>query len=99
MGKWDGFGSGNPVTCPRPLPQVRYICDSIRAKSILDPFMGSGTTGVAALLAKKRFIGIEQDEVYFDYACKRIEQVWKSISGRRSKRSTKAAIDDGEARQ
>jgi site-specific DNA-methyltransferase (adenine-specific) len=78
MGKWDGFGSGNPVTCPRPLPQVRYICDSIRARSIVDPFMGGGTTGVAAIMAGKRFIGIELDKASFDYACKRIERAWKS---------------------
>jgi site-specific DNA-methyltransferase (adenine-specific) len=69
---WDGYMSDNPVGCPRPLDQMRYFCDSIRAKSILDPFMGSGTTGVAAILAGKRFVGIEQDKVAFDYACERI---------------------------
>jgi site-specific DNA-methyltransferase (adenine-specific) len=69
---WDGYAGGNPVPCPRPLSQVRYFCDSIRAHSILDPFMGSGTTGVAAILAGRRFIGIEQDPVYFEYACQRI---------------------------
>lgn len=75
---WDGYRGSNPVPCPRPLEQVRYFCESIRADSILDPFMGSGTTGVAALLAGKRFIGIEQDPVYFDYACKRIAKVAQS---------------------
>jgi len=74
---YDGYAGDNPVPCPRPLVQVRYFCESIRADSILDPFMGSGTTGVAALLAGKRFIGMEQDPVYFEYACKRIAQVWK----------------------
>lgn len=74
---WDGYTGGNPVPCPRPLEQVRYICDSIRADSILDPFMGSGTTGVAAILAGRRFVGIERDPVYFDYACKRIKAAWK----------------------
>jgi len=69
---WDGYTGDNPVPCPRPLQQVRYFCDSIRADSILDPFMGSGTTGVAAVLAGKRFVGIEQDPVYFDYAVRRI---------------------------
>lgn len=74
---YDGYKGDNPVPCPRPLLQVSYICRSIRAASILDPFMGSGTTGVAALLAGKRFIGIEQDPVYFDYACKRIAEEWR----------------------
>lgn len=39
---------------------------------ILDPFMGSGTTGVSAVMAGRRFIGIEKDERYFDVACRRI---------------------------
>lgn len=69
---WEETQQDNPVNCPRPLEQVRYICESIRAQSIIDPFMGSGTTGVAAVLAGKRFIGIEQDPVYFAYACRRI---------------------------
>lgn len=69
---WDGYRGENPVPCPRPLSQVRFICDSVRADTILDPFMGSGTTGVAALLAGKRFVGIERDPVYFEYASKRI---------------------------
>jgi DNA modification methylase len=40
---------------------------------ILDPFMGAGTTGVAALQAGHRFIGIERHEPYFKLACQRIE--------------------------
>lgn len=82
MRPWDGYRGDNPVPCPRPLESVRYICDSIRAKSILDPFMGSGTTGVATLLAGKSFIGIERDPVYFEYACRRIEQTVREIARR-----------------
>ena len=41
--------------------------------TILDPFMGSGTTGVAAVQMGRRFIGIEREPKYFDIACKRIE--------------------------
>lgn len=69
---YDGYQGDNPVPCPRPLEQVQYFCEQIRADSILDPFMGSGTTGVAALLAGKRFVGIERDPVYFEHACRRI---------------------------
>jgi site-specific DNA-methyltransferase (adenine-specific) len=42
-------------------------------QSILDPFMGSGTTGVAAVQLGRDFIGIEREPTYFDIACKRIE--------------------------
>lgn len=44
------------------------------AKTILDPFMGSGTTGVAAVQMGRDFIGIEREPKYFDIACKRIEE-------------------------
>jgi site-specific DNA-methyltransferase (adenine-specific)/modification methylase len=44
------------------------------AQTILDPFMGSGTTGVAAVQMGRKFIGIEREERYFEIACKRIEQ-------------------------
>lgn len=43
------------------------------AQTILDPFMGSGTTGVAAVQMGRDFIGIEREAKYFDIACKRIE--------------------------
>jgi site-specific DNA-methyltransferase (adenine-specific) len=45
-------------------------------ETILDPFMGSGTTGVAAVNLGKSFIGIEREPKYFEIACKRIEQAY-----------------------
>lgn len=78
---WDRTLNGSPVPCPRPLEQVRYFVESVRAGTILDPFLGSGTTGVAAMLAGKRFVGIERDEVYFEYACQRIERAWRQARG------------------
>jgi site-specific DNA-methyltransferase (adenine-specific)/modification methylase len=42
-------------------------------ESILDPFMGSGTTGVACMQLGRKFIGIEIEPKYFDIACERIE--------------------------
>jgi len=44
------------------------------AHTILDPFMGSGTTGVACVNLGRSFIGIERDPEYFDIACRRIEE-------------------------
>lgn len=41
--------------------------------TVLDPFMGSGTTGIACLNLKRKFIGIEIEPKYFDIACERIE--------------------------
>ena len=43
------------------------------ARTILDPFMGSGTTGVAAVKLGRKFIGIEIEPKYFDIACRRIQ--------------------------
>ena len=47
------------------------------SQPILDPFMGSGTTGVAAIQLGRKFIGIEREPKYFDIACRRIEQAYK----------------------
>lgn len=62
--------------CPRPADQMRHVVSQwCRPDSIvLDPFMGSGTTGVACATQGRRFVGIEKDEAYFDIAVRRIEQ-------------------------
>lgn len=44
------------------------------AETILDPFMGSGTTGVACVKMGRKFIGVEIEPKYFDIACRRIEE-------------------------
>ena len=48
--------------------------------TVLDPFMGSGSTGCAAVAAGRDFIGIEIDEGYFDTACRRIEEAQRQQS-------------------
>jgi site-specific DNA-methyltransferase (adenine-specific) len=50
---------------------------SNRGDLILDPFMGSGTTGVAAVKLGRKFIGIEIEPKYFDIACQRISDALK----------------------
>ena len=50
------------------------------ARTILDPFMGSGTTGVAAVQMQRDFIGIEREPSYFDIACRRIEDAQRQGS-------------------
>lgn len=59
----------------KPLAVIKWaISHCPKSNSIFDPFMGSGTTGVAAAQMGKKFIGVERDKRYFDIACKRIEE-------------------------
>ena len=65
---------GHPTQ--KPLTLMKWCIDQARILSgatILDPFMGSGTTGVAAVQMGRKFIGIELDPKYFDIACRRIK--------------------------
>jgi len=52
-------------------------CVGMTSGTVLDPFMGSGTTGVACARLGRRFIGIEIHEPYFDIACRRIEAEYR----------------------
>ena len=62
----------------KPVPLMEAICAIVpKGSTVLDPFMGSGTTGVACLQSGRKFVGIEMNESYFDIACKRIEQTYK----------------------
>jgi DNA modification methylase len=82
LAPYDGYQGDNPVPCPRPLAQVEFICREIKGRTILDPFMGSGTTGVACINTGKAFVGIELDPVYFEYACQRIRKAWQAKNDR-----------------
>jgi site-specific DNA-methyltransferase (adenine-specific) len=55
----------------KPVELMRAVIEWTRGV-VLDPFMGSGSTGVAAVKLGRRFIGVEMHEPYFDTACKRI---------------------------
>ena len=65
---------GHP--CPKPQGLMRWAVHraSLDCETVLDPFMGSATTGIVAVQMGRKFIGIERDEGYFDIACRRIEQ-------------------------
>lgn len=59
----------------KPVDLMKWCLEFLpNAYTILDPFMGSGTTGVACQKLGRRFIGIEIEPKYFDIACRRIEQ-------------------------
>jgi site-specific DNA-methyltransferase (adenine-specific)/modification methylase len=62
----------------KPVPLMEWcISHSPENNYISDPFMGSGTTGVAAVKMGKIFTGIEREPKYFDIACRRIEDATK----------------------
>ena len=66
------YTSGHPTQ--KPLALMKWCLGFVpKAQTILDPFMGSGTTGVAAVQMGRDFIGIERETKYFDIACRRIE--------------------------
>lgn len=62
----------------KPIAVMKWCIEQLPdgCHTILDPFMGSGTTGVAAVQLGKRFIGIEREPRYFDIACKRIADAY-----------------------
>jgi len=66
----------HPTEKPVPV-MAEYIRNSSqRGEVVLDPFMGSGTTGVAAAQLGRRFLGIELDEAHFETSCERIEAAY-----------------------
>lgn len=60
----------------KPISLMLKIVRNVQADTILDPFMGSGTTGVACVQLRRSFIGVERHEPYFDIACRRIEDAY-----------------------
>ena len=72
----DDHPTEKPVSIMAPLIEVVTAPE----QTVLDPFMGSGTTGVAAVNAARNFIGIEVDPAFFDIACRRIDQAQRQGS-------------------
>jgi DNA modification methylase len=68
--------TGHP--CPKPTKAWQWLVGraSKEGETILDPFMGSGTTGVACVKMNRSFIGIELDPDYFEIACQRIRDAY-----------------------
>lgn len=68
-------GKVHPTQKPLALMKwcLKFVPDAV---TIVDPFMGSGTTGVAAVQAGKKFIGIEREPKYIDLALRRIEKAY-----------------------
>jgi site-specific DNA-methyltransferase (adenine-specific)/modification methylase len=66
----------------KPVKVMEHVIQALpkNATTILDPFMGSGTTGVAAANLDRRFIGIEVEPKYFEIAKRRIEEAYRQPS-------------------
>jgi DNA modification methylase len=83
--RWNGMireGSEERVGHPtqKPLELIIWCIGHVEiATTILDPFTGSGTTGVAAIRLKRRFIGIEIEEKYCKIAAKRLQEEWERM--------------------
>jgi site-specific DNA-methyltransferase (adenine-specific)/modification methylase len=82
---WNGFARANNEPrgdhpTQKPLGVMVWCLDQLPPDvgTILDPFMGSGTTGVAAVKRGKQFTGIEREPKYFDIACRRISEALKA---------------------
>jgi DNA modification methylase len=71
------IGNVHPTQKPLRLMEWCLIMLPDPFQLILDPYMGSGTTGVAAVSMGRKFIGIEREPEYFDIACKRISEAIK----------------------
>jgi DNA modification methylase len=91
-----GFeNNGHP--CPKPVEWATWLSNRVAqlGMTVLDPFMGSGTTGVAAMLTGRKFIGIELDADYFAIAEKRISEASQQAKGEFVDKSGKAGdLDD-----
>lgn len=77
INKNEGIGvAPHPTTKPTKLMMELVNLFSNPGELIIDPFMGSGTTGVACVKLGRKFIGIEIEENYFNIACKRIREAY-----------------------
>lgn len=72
-----GRDGWHPTEKPVPLMKEIILDYTHYGQTILDPFMGSGTTGVAAVKLGRKFTGIELEPKYFDIACRRISEAIK----------------------
>ena len=74
VGQVERSGFDHPTVKPQYVMQKAIKSASHIGECVLDCFMGTGSTGVAALQMGRKFIGIEREPKYFDIACQRIEQ-------------------------
>lgn len=71
--------TGHPAVFPLQIATDHILSWSYEGDTVLDCFMGSGTTGIASINAKRNFIGIEMDETYFGISKSRIEEAQNTL--------------------
>jgi site-specific DNA-methyltransferase (adenine-specific)/modification methylase len=83
---WDGMikdsemGVSRDHPTQKPIELMKWCIEQVgNPEAILDPFMGSGTTGVACMNLGRKFIGIEIEPKYFDIACRRIDDAQRQV--------------------
>lgn len=70
--------SGNGHPTQKPLPLILWCLEMApTSRTVLDPYMGSGTTGVACAKRGLTFTGVEIDPEYFDLSCRRVEDAYR----------------------
>ena len=86
--RWPEMRPSDVINAPRtnndyhPTEKPVYLMEQVvkwTAGVVVDPFMGSGTTGVACMNLGRKFIGIELEKKYFDIACERIDQAQRQV--------------------
>jgi DNA modification methylase len=70
---WNSVGFGRAHPHEKPVPLMKELISKCPGSVVCDPFMGSGTTGVATVQLGRKFIGVEIEPRYFDIACERID--------------------------
>ena len=73
--------TGHPAVFPLQLAKDHILSWSNQNDIVLDPFMGSGTTGIACLQTNRKFIGFEISEEYFNIAKERLKKESEHING------------------
>lgn len=86
-----GAGERREHPTQKPVALMRWCIEQAKVPegaTILDPYMGSGSTGVAAVEMRRRFVGVEIEPRYFDIACRRIEQAQRQMDMFRDARAS-----------